>query len=83
MDQSDMIIKIMTHEERIRRLVNRYKAVRVIVNNHKLLEGLSFGFAIAINFIIVASYSQDFFNSDPFDRLKGNKNENKDYEKAI
>ncbi len=57
MNESDEIIRIMKHEERIRRLVNTYRIVGFIVNNHKLLENLSFCFAVAINLIIVASYS--------------------------
>ncbi|EGR27785.1 MIR domain protein, partial [Ichthyophthirius multifiliis] len=65
MDQSDSIILIMTHEENIRRLVNRYYLIGFIVNNHKLLENMNFLFAIVLNLIILTSYSQYFLIIPP------------------
>ncbi|EGR33562.1 MIR domain protein [Ichthyophthirius multifiliis] len=67
MNQSDRIIRIMKHEERVRRLVNTQKIIGFIVNNHKLLENLSFCFAIAINLIVIGSYSNTYFDKDYFE----------------
>jgi hypothetical protein len=51
----------MAHEERIRRLMFKYKIIGFIVSNHALLESIAFLFNIAINVLIVASYSEYYF----------------------
>jgi hypothetical protein len=55
--QSDELIKVMKHEEDLREWYERNILVKIIASNKTLWEDLTFGINLALNFIIIASYS--------------------------
>ena len=64
--RSDELIKNMKHEEKMAHFLNHYKIFGLITNHVKLWEYSAFIIGVALNIIILASYSND---------LPGGKNE--------
>ncbi|KAL4447069.1 hypothetical protein ABPG74_013921 [Tetrahymena malaccensis] len=63
-DQSGKIIDKITHEENVRLIVEEYKFVGIFVMYNHLWQRLSFYLALAINALIIASYSDAAFVYD-------------------
>lgn len=66
-DQSTKIIEMITHEENLRMIVNKYNFVGIFVRYNYLWERLSFYLALAINTIIIASYSEVMYKPNAND----------------
>lgn len=62
MEDSDYMIRVMKHEENLRRLFKKSKLLAIIAQHGSLWEDLSFYCACALNFIILVSYSQIFMD---------------------
>lgn len=71
-DQSAKLIEEMIHEENLRILAIRYRLLGVFAKYTWLWESLSFYLALAINSIIVASFSSVTFVYDPSETAKQN-----------
>jgi len=70
---SDEIIRIMQHEEELISFFNKNKLIGLFANHINLWENLAFGLSLAVNFIILSSYSGYFGDEeDPNERRRNN-----------
>jgi len=60
MEQADYLIKNMKHDEKLSRIFNKYKIFGLLANHVTLWEYASFYIGIALNIIIISSYSEDY-----------------------
>ena len=64
MQQSDKIIKILNHEEFLKKNFHKYRLIGFFAKNGKLWEDLSFYINIAINIFILFSFSDKLYNEN-------------------
>lgn len=60
MQEKDLFIRTMIHEEKLNKLFNKNKLIDVIFNHEKLWKDLAFITNLTINFIIIVSYTEQF-----------------------
>lgn len=60
---------MITHEENLRIIVNKYNFLGIFVRHNYLWERLSFYLAITINAIIIASYNESMYNPSQSDSV--------------
>lgn len=70
MRESDNFIKIMLHEERIKTIFNKSKILGQILTNEYIWENSSFYLNLALNFIIIASFSEFYNGSEKLSESK-------------
>ncbi|EGR30656.1 mir domain protein [Ichthyophthirius multifiliis] len=61
--QADTLIRVIKCEEKIRRIIQKRYTIGFIISNHILWERISFYITIAINIIIIASYSEYYIDN--------------------
>ena len=59
MDEADYIINVIIHEQRLKNIFNQSKLLGIIATYEKLWENLAFYINLTLNFIIIASYSEN------------------------
>lgn len=59
MDESDYFTDVMVHEDRLKGIFNKNRFLAIVATYEKFWENLSFYITLFLNFIIIASYSED------------------------
>jgi hypothetical protein len=65
-NESERLIEICIHEEKLKRFFNQQKLIALFANYVKLWKDLAFGFTLILNLFIIGSFSDHYG-----DRLNG------------
>lgn len=63
MEEANIMIKVMNHEEKLRKLFKTSKIIELIATHKSLWENLAFVANIIVNLTIIASYSEKVYTS--------------------